>query len=175
MKSAKFEDSTNLYLCGVFWIDFLSKSAVSSAISATFSASSNRSNKESCFGSAAFFTVGVGALSEYLEIRDLNSNSWNKPNNSFMFGSLTNSSSSLSSIGVSVLIVARKRENLICSTLLSTLVFKAPLSLSVLASRFSMLPNSCRSFTAVFSPTPGQPGMLSLLSPIRPSRSITCS
>ena len=84
----------------------------------------------------------------------------------------TFSSSSLNSSGTSVRMVARNCENFICSTLFSILPFSVPLSLSVLASRLLMLPNSCSSFTAVFSPMPGQPGMLSLLSPIRPSRSI---
>lgn len=51
--------------------------------------------------------------------------------------------------------------------------FSAPFSLSVCASSCSTPPNSLISFTAVFSPTPGHPGMLSAESPISPRRSIT--
>ena len=39
----------------------------------------------------------------------------------------------------------------------------------------SSVPYCCNSFTAVLSPTPGMPGMLSLLSPARPFQSVTCS
>ena len=38
-----------------------------------------------------------------------------------------------------------------------------------------MDPNSVMSFTAVFSPTPGQPGKLSAESPISANRSMTWS
>ncbi len=51
----------------------------------------------------------------------------------------------------------------------------APGTLSIFASTFSTDPNSAISFVAVFSPTPGTPGMLSDVSPIRPFRSTTCS
>ena len=78
-------------------------------------------------------------------------------------------------IGTSILIVARNLEKVINSLLVSTFVFKAPFSWSVCSSRFSILPNSAISFWAVFSPTPGHPGMLSELSPISPKRSITWS
>ncbi len=78
------------------------------------------------------------------------------------------------SIGTSVLIVTRNFENSICSLFSSTFFFNAPFSSSVRASRLSIDPNCVMSFTAVFSPTPGQPGTLSDVSPIRPSRSITC-
>ena len=47
---------------------------------------------------------------------------------------------------------------LMSSTCSSTFFFIAPFSWSMLASKFSMLPNSLMSFTAVFSPTPGHPG-----------------
>ena len=77
-------------------------------------------------------------------------------------------------MGTSVLMVARNLEKTICSLFVSTFVFRAPFNWSVLASRFSMLPNWAMSFCAVFSPTPGQPGMLSDASPIRPSMSMTC-
>ena len=78
-------------------------------------------------------------------------------------------------IGTSILIVARNLEKVISSLLVSTFVFKAPFSWSVCSSRFSILPNSAISFWAVFSPTPGQPGILSEASPISPSMSITCA
>ena len=77
-------------------------------------------------------------------------------------------------MGTSILIVARNLEKVIISRLFSTLVFKAPFSWSVCSRRFSMLPNSLINFCAVFSPTPGQPGMLSDASSISPNMSITC-
>ena len=84
-------------------------------------------------------------------------------------------SSMLSSIGTSVLMVARNLENMIISLLVSTFVFKAPFNSSEWERRFSMLPNCAISFCAVFSPTPGHPGILSEESPINPSMSMTCS
>ena len=102
-----------------------------------------------------------------------NSNSSNK---AFSSGSFRGSSSRLfssKSTGTSILIVARKREKIICSLFSSILVLSAPFSSSVLCSNTSILPNSFSSFTAVFSPTPGQPGILSDASPIKPSKSIT--
>ena len=47
----------------------------------------------------------------------------------------------------------------------------APFSFSALCSVFSSVPYFCKSFIAVFSPTPGIPGRLSELSPIRPFKS----
>ena len=80
-----------------------------------------------------------------------------------------------SSTGTSVLMVTRNFENFICSVFSSTFFFIAPFSWSVLANRLSIDPNWLMSFTAVFSPTPGHPGTLSAVSPIRPNRSITWS
>ena len=50
-----------------------------------------------------------------------------------------------------------------------------PLILSVFSNSFSIEPYSARNFLAVFSPTPGSPGILSTESPIMPRKSITCS
>ena len=61
------------------------------------------------------------------------------------------------------------------SLLASIFSFILPLSSWVLASRFSILPYSAKNFLAVFSPTPGNPGMLSTESPIMPKKSMTCS
>ena len=73
----------------------------------------------------------------------------------------------------SILIVAKNLENSIIFRLVSTFVFNAPFNSSVWESRFSMLPYWAMSFCAVFSPTPGQPGMLSDESPISPNISMT--
>ncbi len=65
-------------------------------------------------------------------------------------------------------------------------VFTRPFSASVPARMASTLPKSCTSFDAVFSPTPGTPGMLSDASPFRatysryfsggrPNRSVTAA
>ena len=79
------------------------------------------------------------------------------------------------SMGTAVLIVA--------SRLLITArgAFSSIFSFSLLffmesteAMRFSTEPYSCRSFVAVFSPTPGMPGILSEESPISPFKSINC-
>ena len=78
-------------------------------------------------------------------------------------------------MGTSILIVARNFEKVIISRFVSTFVFSAPFSWSVCSNKFSMLPNSEISFWAVFSPTPGHPGILSEESPISPSMSITCA
>ena len=91
------------------------------------------------------------------------------------FGSSLFSSSMFNVMGTSILIVARNLENSIIFRLASTLVFKAPFSSAEWERRFSMLPYCAINFCAVFSPTPGQPGMLSELSPISPSISMTCA
>ena len=126
----------------------------------------NRSGCDGCFAGAA-----PVSFSSCLR----NSSSVNKSTNFGTSGSTTFSASSSYSTGTSVFIVARNLENSICSLFSSTFFFIAPLSDSVLASRFSMLSYSVSSFTAVFSPTPGHPGMLSELSPMSPRRSITWS
>ena len=46
---------------------------------------------------------------------------------------------------------------------------------STCAMAFSTVPNNVNIFTAVFSPTPGTPGILSEESPISPLRSMICS
>jgi hypothetical protein len=69
--------------------------------------------------------------------------------------------------------VAKNLEKTISSLLASILVLTAPFNFSVFSKRFSILPNSEISFWAVFSPTPGQPGILSEASPIKPNMSIT--
>ncbi len=48
-------------------------------------------------------------------------------------------------------------------------------TLSRLLSRFSIVPNSAISSSAVFGPTPGTPGMLSEVSPISPNSSGICA
>ena len=92
-----------------------------------------------------------------------------------LLASVVRKASRSSWMGTSVLMVTRNLENLICSMFSSTFFFIAPFSWSVFSSRLSIEPNWLISFTAVFSPTPGQPGTLSAVSPIRPRRSMTWS
>ena len=70
--------------------------------------------------------------------------------------------------GTSVIIVANFFESKPKSILDSILSFSLPLTLSRFLKRFSISPNSLRNFLAVLSPTPGNPGILSTLSPIMP-------
>gem|GEM_PF-3618831 len=90
-------------------------------------------------------------------------------------GALSAHSSSLSVMGTSVLMVAKNFEKRIWSACVSTFSLSAPLSSPLCASRFSTEPYCCTSFSAVLGPTPGQPGMLSAVSPMSPSMSMTCS
>ena len=83
------------------------------------------------------------------------------------------SSSIFNSMGTSILMVARNLEKVIISLLFSTLVRSAPFKSSTCSSKFSMLPYSAINFCAVFSPTPGHPGILSEASPMSPSISMT--
>ena len=118
-----------------------------------------------------------GLFSTFLSIlcaKVLNSSSLNIFCSSSSLGSFTLSSSMLSEMFTSVLMVARNFENRIFSVFSSTFFFRAPVSRWVFCSSCSMEPNCFISFTAVFSPTPGHPGILSAVSPISPSRSITC-
>ena len=119
-------------------------------------------------------SLGEPSLASTLSYRERNSKSSKRCFSSDRLGSSTFNASISNSIGTSVLIVARNFEKAICSLLVSTFVLRAPLSWSVCSNKFSMLPNSLISFWAVFSPTPGQPGILSEASPIKPSRSMTC-
>ena len=77
--------------------------------------------------------------------------------------------------GQSNWIFANSLESKPSSLLASIFSFIFPFSLSVFANRFSIEPNSAKNFLAVFSPTPGKPGILSTASPIIPRKSITCS
>ena len=71
--------------------------------------------------------------------------------------------------------VANFLDNIPNAALASILSFMAPFNWCVLAKRFSIEPYSAKNFFAVFSPTPGSPGILSAASPIIPRKSITCS
>ena len=83
------------------------------------------------------------------------------------------SSSQFSSIGTSVRMVAKNFDILISSTAASTFSLSFPFIWLVCSSILSIDPNWLISFAAVFSPTPGQPGKLSAVSPISANRSIT--
>ena len=106
--------------------------------------------------------------------------SWRNSSSSYMCcralwsGSLISSAFISSVMGASFTIVANQWLCLMRSAFSVTFLCMAPFSLSVLFSRFSMLPHCWMRVQAVFSPTPGQPGMLSLESPISPRMSITC-
>jgi len=137
------------------------------------SVSGTLSNREGC---TVFLGAGVvGWFPNTLSVRFLNSNSSKMGLSFSLFTGSRRSDFSSKVKGTSVLMVAKNLENSICERFSSTLVFKAPFNRSVFASRFSIPPKSAISLTAVFSPTPGQPGMLSELSPINPNMSITCS
>jgi len=75
------------------------------------------------------------------------------------------------SSGTSFLIVASCLDSSALSCPASTFCLSAPFSSWAWSRRFSTWWYSDSSFSAVFSPTPGMPGMLSELSPIRPFRS----
>ena len=109
-----------------------------------------------------------------LRIKVLNSNS---SNTSLKTGSFTASNSNpliSKSTGTCVSIVANHLLILACSTCNRIFSCNFPLSLSVFSKMASMLPNSWINFLAVFSPTPGTPGILSDASPHKPKISITC-
>ena len=76
-------------------------------------------------------------------------------------------------MGTSNKIVANFFDNIPFSTLFSIFSLNFPLTFSVFFKRFSIDPNSDINFLAVFSPTPGNPGILSTESPIIPKKSIT--
>ena len=109
-----------------------------------------------------------------LLINVLNSNS---SNTSLNTGSFTGSNSNpliSNSTGTCVSIVANHLLIFACSTYNRIFSCNFPLSLSVFSKMASMLPNSWINFLAVFSPTPGTPGILSDASPHKPKISITC-
>ena len=113
-------------------------------------------------GGRVFFKSCLNSSSSYMCCRAL----WS--------GSLISSAFISSVMGASFTIVANQWLCLMRSAFSVTFLCMAPFSLSVLFSRFSMLPHCWMRVQAVFSPTPGQPGMLSLESPISPRMSITC-
>ena len=103
-------------------------------------------------------------------ISSLNNKSFNFLASNF---SLLLISSRLISTGTSVIIVANFFENIACSLLFSKFSFSLfPLISSIFCKTVSILPYVFISLKAVFSPTPGTPGILSDLSPIRPLTSI---
>ena len=150
--------------------------------------SANIPNRSPCMAGAAKRSPCIGAETLFFVAFKgaswLGSTRFNKVRNSSSSNNVCIFSSSGSSrfsasrsrvIGASVLMVARKRLSSMSSTFSSTFFFNAPLSSSRRVSRVGMSPNSAMSFCAVFSPTPGHPGMLSDASPMSPKRSMTCS
>ena len=130
------------------------------------------SNKLSCL--LVFFVLFLDLFSiRFANV--LNSNSWRIFASSASFGSSTCKSSSFKSIGTSVRMVAKNWDILISSMAFSTFSRNLPLISCVRCSISSMLPNWLISLIAVFSPTPGQPGKLSAVSPMRAKISMTCN
>ena len=84
-------------------------------------------------------------------------------------------STSSKSTGTSILIVASSLDKSPCCAKFSTFSFCFPLSWSTFSSIPSSVPYSFRSLTAVFSPIPGIPGILSTASPMSPRISRTRS
>ena len=125
------------------------------------------------FSGAALGTAMVGVSSISL-IREVNCISVKISASSSRLGSSITSFSSSKSTGTLSSMVASFFESIICSWKLTMFSFCFPFSLSALASRFSTLPHSPMSLQAVFSPTPGTPGMLSLASPQSARMSISC-
>ncbi|CDB56460.1 putative uncharacterized protein [Akkermansia muciniphila CAG:154] len=119
-------------------------------------------------GSGAFFPNSLACM-------DRNSNSWRRACSSSGLGSLLTNSGRVTVRGTFRSMVASCLERVAMSPFSSTICLRFPFSLSVLDSRFSTEPNSPISSLAVFSPTPGSPGILSELSPIRARISTTWS
>ena len=71
--------------------------------------------------------------------------------------------------------VASSLERIPNSFAASTFSFILPLRSAVFSNKFSIVPYCAKNFFAVFSPTPGNPGILSAESPIIPKKSMTCS
>ena len=129
----------------------------------------------STFGDAFTFAT-TGSSSPKMRLRSvLNSNSSNRGSNNARLGGVAFNFSSSYSTGTSSIIRAKCFDKIPCSRKLTRFSCNFPLSWSVLSSKFSKEPNCSMSFWAVFSPTPGMPGMLSTASPIKPSISITWS
>ena len=78
------------------------------------------------------------------------------------------------SIGTSRSIVANFFERIPLSELFSIFSLNFPFISCVFCKRFSIEPYWFINFFAVFSPTPGSPGILSTESPIIPKKSMTC-
>ena len=81
----------------------------------------------------------------------------------------------LYSIGTSNKIVASFFDRIPLSLLDSIFSRNFPFISAVFSNKFSIEPYRFINFFAVFSPTPGRPGMLSTESPIIPRKSITCT
>ena len=103
----------------------------------------------------------------------LNSNSANTSFNFSSFGSFLTKDSTSILIGTCVSIVANFLLSKPCSANSSNFSFILPFNSWVWAITPSMVSYCLMSFLAVFSPTPGIPGMLSTESPHKPRISIT--
>ena len=105
----------------------------------------------------------------------LNSSSLNISVSAALFFSFKRKSSSLKLTGTLVMMVASFL--LIMADFLPARTFSPiePVILSAFSKTPSNVPYNFKSLAAVFSPTPGIPGILSEASPIKPSISTTCS
>ena len=131
-------------------------------------------NKSGCTTVLCTALVFVGSEPVMRCKRVLNSSSSNRDFNLSISGCFRLRISRSNCIGTSVLIVTNNREKRIPSALSSTFFLMLPDSSDERSSSCPIPPNRVISLTAVFSPTPGHPGTLSAVSPISPSRSITC-
>jgi len=104
----------------------------------------------------------------------LNSKSLKISRSTSSFGGCLSKVVSSKVTGTSKIMVANCFDKIACCAL--SLIFSPslPFTLSALSKTFSSVPYSCNNLAAVFSPTPGMPGILSAASPIKPKISITC-
>lgn len=118
--------------------------------------SANFSKREACRGSF-FCTPASGEKYLCRKVRKPSAvNRWRSASRS---GSWRRRSWRPKSSGTSVRMVARYFEKRICSSFSVTFFLSEPVSSSLCSRRSSTLPKRASSFCAVFSPTPGQPGM----------------
>jgi hypothetical protein len=108
-------------------------------------------------------------LSSNRFIKVLNSRRLRRSTRVGQSGSSTRHAPRSNSIGTSLSIVARCLESLACSSCSFRRRFtRSGFTLSALSKISSKAPSACMSLTAVFSPIPGTPGILSDVSPANP-------
>ena len=119
-------------------------------------------------------TAGAAAAGAKRARNVLNSSSVYSSRNRAVSGSARFNESKSMSMGTSVQMVTRRLARRMLSAFSVTFFFSPGFRESALAIRFSTEPYWRTRIGAVFLPMPGQPGILSALSPSRASKSITC-